>query len=203
VALPVIVNDARVDLPAIHAQGEYIGDRADFFFLDDEANPLTLKFRIGNGSSAGADADALRLEVVKIAHRCAPGGAVNSPAASRLEQTLTVQGRADVYDLYFDFNSDRIREESEVALNEISDVMHRHPDWKLSIEGHTDGIGADAPNLELSRRRASAVKDTLVSAHGVAAARLSTAGYGKSRPKDTNESLEGRARNRRVELIRQ
>ncbi len=80
--------------------------------------------------------------------------------------------------------------------------MARRPDWELSIEGHTDNIGSDSDNLDLSRRRAAAVKDALVARHRIAANRLATGGYGESRPRDTNDTLEGRARNRRVELVR-
>jgi outer membrane protein OmpA-like peptidoglycan-associated protein len=72
----------------------------------------------------------------------------------------------------------------------------------LAINGHTDNVGGDQSNLNLSRRRAAAVKDALVTRHGIAADRLTTAGMGRSQPKDTNETLEGRAQNRRVELVR-
>jgi len=88
-------------------------------------------------------------------------------------------------------------------LKEIAEVLKRHPAWKLSVGGHTDGIGGDAFNLDLSKRRAAAVKDALVKKYAIEATRLSTAGFGKSQPKDTNDTLEGRAHNRRVELIRQ
>ena len=89
-----------------------------------------------------------------------------------------------------------------MALKEIGDLLRRHPDWKLSIAGHTDGIAGDAFNLDLSKRRAAAVKNALVTGFGANAERLTTTGYGKSRPQDTNETPEGRARNRRVELVK-
>ncbi len=76
------------------------------------------------------------------------------------------------------------------------------PDWKLAIEGHTDSIANDAYNLQLSQRRSAAVKNALVSKKAIAGTRLTTAGHGESRPKDTNDTLEGRARNRRVELVK-
>ncbi len=123
-------------------------------------------------------------------------------AGSRLEQALATTGKVDVYSIYFSFNSDVIREESEPTLKELEDIMRRHPDWKLAVNGHTDGIGTDQYNLDLSRRRAAAVKTALVTKHGIDAARFTTSGFGKSQPKDTNDTLEGRARNRRVELVR-
>jgi outer membrane protein OmpA-like peptidoglycan-associated protein len=108
-----------------------------------------------------------------------------------------------VYDLYFDFNSAALRQESDSTLGVIAEVLRRNPDWKLSIEGHTDDVASDGYNLELSGRRAAAVKQALVGGFGVAGARLTTAGYGEARPQDRNDTVEGRARNRRVELVRQ
>ncbi len=70
------------------------------------------------------------------------------------------------------------------------------------MNGHTDGIGSDEFNVDLSKRRAASVKDALLKQYGVKASRLAVAGYGKSQPKDTNDTIEGRARNRRVELTR-
>jgi outer membrane protein OmpA-like peptidoglycan-associated protein len=246
VNVPVLVNDTAVELPAIHAQGDFMGDKSEFFFLDDAENPLTLKFRIGidaikpmepemaalcdsikdvmagipmmdcSRPRNGGDRDVL--QVVKITHRCVeppagpsvkPGGASTLPpvggttsAAHTLEQALKETGRADVYSIFFSFNSDQIRDESDPTLKEIAELLKRHPDWKLSVEGHTDGIAGDAYNMELSRRRAAAVKDALVKRYKVDEKLLTTTGYGKSRPKDTNDTLEGRARNRRVELVR-
>ena len=120
-----------------------------------------------------------------------------------MERRLAEEKRVDVYGIYFDFNSDRIRRESEPILEEIADVLGRNPDWTLSIHGHTDNVGGDAYNLELSRRRSEAVRKALVQRFGIAAERLTTAGYGASAPKDDNDTPEGRARNRRVELVRQ
>jgi outer membrane protein OmpA-like peptidoglycan-associated protein len=88
-------------------------------------------------------------------------------------------------------------------LRELGDLLRRHADWRLAIDGHTDGIASDAFNLDLSKRRAAAVKKVLVARYGIDGGRLATNGYGKSRPRDTNDTPEGRARNRRVELVRQ
>jgi len=74
-------------------------------------------------------------------------------------------------------------------------------DWPVTIEGHTDSIGTSAANQSLSQRRAAAVRDRLAN-RGVAAARLRAVGYGQTKPRETNTTVEGRARNRRVELLR-
>jgi outer membrane protein OmpA-like peptidoglycan-associated protein len=238
VMVPLIVDDTPVEVPAIQASGEFFGDKVEFFFLDDPANPLTLKYRFGiDGRPAlspeqakimgipprptATDKDVL--QVVKIRSGCAgpapqpsPGSGGGTPTGvgsdagammadgggGSLERELAESGRADVYSIYFSFNSDTIREESEPTLKDIADVLRRHPDWKLGVTGHTDNIGGDQYNLDLSRRRSAAVKNALVTRYGIAAARLTTSGAGKAQPKDTNETLEGRARNRRVELIR-
>jgi OOP family OmpA-OmpF porin len=81
--------------------------------------------------------------------------------------------------------------------------MKLHPDWKLNVAGHTDNVGGDAFNLDLSKKRSAAVKEALVSQYRISADRLITAGYGASSPVETNETLEGRARNRRVELSKE
>ncbi len=235
VMIPVLVNDVLVQLPTIHATGDFFGDKSEFFFLDDERNPLALRFRVGidafKGGGAGWAATLLNkplpvdrdtLQVIKISHRCATppltapagtgaalppqAGALDLPAGSggaqAIEQALASTGKLDVYSIFFTFNSDVIREESEPTLKDIAEVLRRHPDWRLSVNGHTDGIGTDQANQTLSARRSAAVRDALVTRFGIVATRLATAGFGESRPMDTNETLEGRARNRRVELMK-
>ena len=212
VMLPVIVNGERAQLPAIHVIGEFEGDKSEFYFLDDPENPIALKWRYGIDSVTPEDAQRLgrsnrdidRLQVIKISYQCGDVSLPNGkPAADPLENSLATSGRADVYDIYFSFNSDQIRDESEPRLKEIADVLTKHPDWKLSVAGHTDNIGTNPYNFDLSKRRAAAVKDALVKRYKIDPARLTTAGYGSSQPKDTNDTLEGRARNRRVELVKQ
>ena len=199
VGIPVTVNGEKVTLPAIHAAGTYFDEHAEFFLLDDEDNPMSLGSRttsIAGGPPSGSRA-------VKITFRCSASSArLPVTAADRLERSLRETGRAEVYDIYFDFNSDRIREQSDSTLRDIATVLKRHPEWKLAIEGHTDSIASDRFNLELSERRAAAVKTALTGTYAIDPGRLSTAGYGESRPIDRNDTAEGRARNRRVELVR-
>ena len=166
----------------------------------------------------GGDRDVLR--VVKIAFRCpvsmptaaagpgaaGPGGqgsgANGMGGSGVLEKELAEQQKVDIYSIYFSFNSDAIRDESTPTLKEIADILTRHPDWRLAVNGHTDGIGGDQYNLDLSKRRAAAVVKALTTGYHIDPARLRYAGFGKSQPKDTNDTLEGRAKNRRVELMR-
>ena len=198
----VSVNDSMRTFSAIHARGSYLGEKVDFWFLDDEENPLALQYRFAKGGEIPTEAWQLR--VVKIAFRCAgPSRTESEERIARLERALREQRRAVVYDLYFDFNSETIREESEPTLREIAEVLRRNPDWRLSIEGHTDNVASDRYNLDLSSRRAAAVKSALGTKFGIAGQRLATSGAGESRPQEPNDTAEGRARNRRVELVRQ
>ncbi|MCC6869041.1 MAG: OmpA family protein [Burkholderiales bacterium] len=199
VAVSVLVNGEEVAVPAIHARGDFSSDKAEFFFVDDERNPLTLSFRIGIDPARPHGAREI-LRVVKISHACPLASAV-APARA-LEKALADAGRADLYSIYFSFGSDAIRDESEPALREMAEILQRHADWRLQVAGHTDAAGDDASNLDLSRRRAAAVKDALVRRFAIAAERLTTLGYGEARPVASNETLDGRARNRRVELTR-
>jgi outer membrane protein OmpA-like peptidoglycan-associated protein len=186
VPVPMLVNDVRVDLPAVHARGTLGDEPFEVYLLDNAAIPVLLRWNVGDTSK----------RMVKISYPV-------ERATDPIEEKLNTVGRAEVYGIYFDFAKATIRPESEPVLEEIADVMAKNPAWKLSVEGHTDNIGTASSNLDLSTRRAAAVRQALVDRYKVAGARLTPAGYGASRPKDTNDTLEGRARNRRVELARQ
>jgi outer membrane protein OmpA-like peptidoglycan-associated protein len=189
-AFPVLVNDQPVELPVIDVLCKHPdGQEGHVYVLDDPDNPLFL---------AAASESLGREQVTKIYWDQDKASAPN-----QLEQDLEKNGRAKVYDLYFDFASSTLRPESDKVLAEIAKVMHDHPDWKLSVEGHTDNIGGNASNLDLSKYRAQAVVSALAANYDVSETRFTTAGFGASRPVDTNDTLEGRARNRRVELARQ
>jgi len=110
--------------------------------------------------------------------------------------------RAQTYGIYFAYNSAEVTPESDPTLAQVAGVLKQHADWTLTIEGHTDSIGGAKYNQELSARRAAAVKQRLVDRYGIAGSRLTSAGVGLDRPLAPNGTLEGRARNRRVELVR-
>jgi outer membrane protein OmpA-like peptidoglycan-associated protein len=187
VQVPVIVNDQRVNLSAIHAKGTLGNEPMELWVADDPLNPVTLRFV--------HQAHNFSIQVVKLSFP--------TDQSTRIEQSLKTEGSAEIHGINFDFASDQIRADSEPVLKEIADALKAHPEWTLRVEGHTDNIGGDAFNLDLSKRRAEAVKQELVTHHETSPARLSTAGFGASRPKESNDTLEGRARNRRVELVRQ
>jgi len=187
VPFPVLVNGQRTMVPAIHARGTFDDIQADFYFLDDSDNPIALKWTTGSPTGA--------LQVVQISWPAA--------AAPAIETALHDSGRAEVHGIYFDFGSATIKPESEPVLKEIAAALAKNPAWKLGVEGHTDSVGGDAANLDLSKRRAEAVRQELTARYHVDAAKLTASGFGASRPKEPNTTPEGRARNRRVELVRQ
>jgi OOP family OmpA-OmpF porin len=108
--------------------------------------------------------------------------------------------RVELKGIYFDFNKATLQPQSGSALKEIAAAL-RNMGRRFTIEGHTDNIGTDRYNDDLSTRRATAVKDALVRDHGIDQAWLATAGFGERRPIENNDTLAGRARNRRVELV--
>ena len=187
VSVPVLVNGRMVGLPAIHARAEVgranLRRGAEVHVLDDPENPVILRWR-----------DEMRnSKIIKL----------DFPVDRSIERELTDRNSAEIYGIYFGFGSAVIRPESEGVLGEIADVLARNPEWKLRIDGHTDAPGSDAANLDLSKRRSEAVREALITRYRIAADRLSAAGRGESSPKATNETPEGRAQNRRVELTRQ
>jgi outer membrane protein OmpA-like peptidoglycan-associated protein len=186
VPFSVIVNGQKMFLPTIHARGTLGKLSAEMSVLNDVANPLMLEYMIDEGNF-------LSLRIMKISY----------PAEKKLETDLKEQGRAEVYGIYFDFNSDQLRPESAPVLQDIAEALRNNPDWKLRVGGHTDNVGGDRYNLDLSNRRAAAVKQALVEHYQIAPERLTPVGFGASQPKASNDTVEGRALNRRVELVRQ
>ena len=118
-------------------------------------------------------------------------------------QVIASTGRYVSHGILFDTNSDKIKPESAPVIQSIAKGLETNPTLKLRIEGHTDSIGDDAKNLDLSKRRAEAVKGVLVAQFNVEAARLTTAGLGETKPIDTNDTPQGRSQNRRVEFVKQ
>ena len=115
---------------------------------------------------------------------------------------LLEEGKLITYGIYFDVNKDVVKPESYGALNDIAKILNEVPDVKVKIVGHTDADGADAANLDLSKRRAASVKSELAKSFGVNADRLETDGLGESKPVAPNDTPVNKALNRRVEFIK-
>jgi outer membrane protein OmpA-like peptidoglycan-associated protein len=112
-------------------------------------------------------------------------------------------GHVAVYGIYFDTGKSDVKPESDPALKEIAKLLAQDPMLKLYVVGHTDSVGQFDANMKLSQARADAVVKVLATKHGVAAARLKAAGAGPIAPVASNATEDGRAKNRRVELVEQ
>jgi len=191
-SVPVLVDGARTELPAIHVAGALAvgsdGGNADFWFFDQADNALLLRetfrdnilqtVRIDRTPAAAAPVEAV-----------APGLA--SPAC-----------RAELHGIYFDTGSASLLPASDATLAAVAALLKAEKNWTVAVEGHTDNLGGTAYNLALSQKRAEAVRAALVERYDIDPVRLTATGLGETRPVETNDTIEGRARNRRVELSR-
>lgn len=121
-----------------------------------------------------------------------------APPPTKEETTILEKGRITL-NIQFDTNKAAVKDVYYDHLARFADVMRRHPDLTVTIEGHTDNVGNDDLNMKLSQIRADSVKDYLVMEFGIDASRLNARGYGETRPVVDNGTEEGRQRNRRVE----
>jgi len=144
----------------------------------------------------GGDTELAVIEVKPMENK-------NLVDASSLANGLSASGHASVYGIYFDTGKAEVKPESDAALAEISKLMGTDARLKLYVVGHTDNVGALASNMDLSKRRADAVVQVLTTKYNVAIARLSAQGCGPIAPVASNDAEDGRAKNRRVELVKQ
>lgn len=119
-----------------------------------------------------------------------------------MRSKLITEGKLVTRGILFDVGSDKIKGESYGTLKEIAQVLKDNPGIKVKIVGHTDADGNDASNLDLSKRRAAAVKASLQKDFGVNVTNVQTDGKGESEPASPNTTAEGKANNRRVEFIK-
>ena len=145
-----------------------------------------LCFRLSRGASSGSYISNLRI----------------TDAAPDMRSKLITEGKLVSYGIYFDVNKDVVKSESYGSIKEIAKVLTDNPNVKIKIVGHTDSDGDDKSNLDLSKRRAAAVKNALVKEFGIDDARIETDGKGESEPIAKNDSAVNKALNRRVEFIK-
>ncbi len=181
----VLINDQIQALPVLVASGRFTAKNgrsidAELSFFNDTANPIALQWRIGDTG----------LRVVRIDY---------PTPVNQLAQTLREEKRVALPGLYFDFGSATLRPESAAALPAILQAVRAAPKG-LMLEGHTDSIGDATVNQALSLARAQAVWLALRALDPALAAKPEILGFGATRPRASNATLEGRAQNRRVEL---
>lgn len=123
--------------------------------------------------------------------------------AAAIRGDLNRTGHIAIEGIYFDTNKATIKPESKAALDEIGKLLKSDPGLKLWVVGHTDWVGAIDDNVKLAQARAEAVMKALTTSYGIAAGRLQARGLGPYAPVSSNETDEGRTKNRRVELVKQ
>jgi len=179
------------------APGERHGGPAMLIFSDDGQSFTGYWWNEGNKSGSpngGWSGKRISREVGSCPY-WKPG------TGNEVMKQLQSEGRARLYGILFDTDSDHLKEESKPTLDKLVAAARSQPTWNFAIEGHTDNVGSEAHNQTLSEKRAASVKAYLVNA-GVAANRLTTQGFGSSRPVSSNDTALGRSQNRRVEVVK-
>jgi outer membrane protein OmpA-like peptidoglycan-associated protein len=141
-----------------------------------------------------------QLDVVEVAPMKEEMVSVNADVMAR---SIADTGRVTLYGIHFDTDKADIKPDSRPTIDQIGQLMTRLPNLKLVIVGHTDNQGSLEYNMDLSTRRAKAVEAALIESYGIAPSRLSAWGAGYLAPVASNQTEEGRAKNRRVELVEQ
>lgn len=143
-----------------------------------------------------SDGDGLADNVDRCPTQSGPAAAGGCPEIKEeVKERLEYAARA----VQFETGSDQLKESSYIVLSEVAGIMRQYPDYDLTIGGHTDNVGSDVNNLKLSERRAAACRKFIV-ATGISASRISSAGFGETRPAGDNATVAGRKLNRRVEF---
>jgi OOP family OmpA-OmpF porin len=160
---------------------------------DSEDKGLAIGVGAVGGAALGAIIGHCLWDPEPIVAAPPPPPAPTPPPPPPVQKKIILRG------VNFDFDKATIRPDAKSILDEAASILRDNPTVAVSIEGHTDSIGSDDYNLRLSMRRAAAVQAFLIEA-GIAEARLSTRGFGESQPVASNDTDDGRAQNRRVEL---
>lgn len=128
------------------------------------------------------------------------GAKVDKFGCTIVDEAANAELREIIKNIYFETNSDKLKIESNSNLDKVVTILNKFPEARLIIEGHTDSDGADDYNMDLSQRRANSVKAYLLG-KGISESRVAAKGYGETMPVSSNSTAEGKAQNRRVELI--
>ncbi len=199
-------DQARVQAEAAQADAERMKQEAD-----QAAQAAAQQQQQAEAASAAARAQQQAAEAEAEKARQAAAQAEQDKAAMRaqllaqLNAVLQTQDTArglivNMADVLFDTGSSTLRAPAREKLAKISGIVLAHPGLSLQIEGHTDSVGSDQMNQQLSERRADSVRDFLI-AQGVAGSAVTAKGFGKADPVASNDTADGRQKNRRVELV--
>jgi outer membrane protein OmpA-like peptidoglycan-associated protein len=184
-----IQTNYRSALKKLGAQILYSSDGHTTARLDDKGQPIWIEVETGGG--------AITVSVIEEKSFAAT---IQPPKADAMKAALDKDGHLALY-VHFDFNKATLRPNAKPIIDQVIALMKNNPDLKLEIDGHTDSIGGHDYNVKLSQDRAAAVVAAVV-AGGIDKARLKSTGFGPDKPIADNTKPDGRAKNRRVELVK-
>ncbi|MEP7096331.1 MAG: OmpA family protein [Dokdonella sp.] len=192
--------DASPELPRLN--GDYIRN-----YFGTNARYLLAKLAPPQGAvyasiafAEGSHGNFVFVRVVETKEM--DSGKITFVGAEQMQKALADSGRISLYGIQFDFDKDTLKPESKPTLDEIAKVLRADPGLRLGVVGHTDATGGTDYNLDLSKRRAANVAAALSRNYAIDASRLAARGAGAAEPLTSNDTEEGRAKNRRVELVR-
>lgn len=170
----------------------------------DQANRMRLDARTREAEAARGQARAAQSQVAQAQAQADQANARAAALESRLKELQAQQTERGLLvtlgDVLFEFGKANLLPTSGQRLDKLAEFLRQYPDRRLLIEGHTDSVGSSSANQTLSERRAQSVQQALLM-RGVDAGRMTTRGYGKDYPVANNSTPEGRALNRRVEVV--
>ena len=201
--LPIVYPGNRyLRIPSPYNRGILSTNISDIYYLAAKKSigGSTTYVSLFTAINNAAQTPNALLEIVEMKAMDAGMVTVN---AEVMATEIETAGRIALYGIHFDFDSARIKPDSNLELQEIAKLLRQRPSLRLLVVGHSDNQGGYDYNLDLSRQRADAVVKVLASEHGIQADRLRAAGVGYLSPVASNDTEEGRAKNRRVELVKQ
>jgi OmpA-OmpF porin, OOP family len=172
-------------------------DHARYSLLKKQANGMDVYAAI----IVGQDKERTTAFVQTVEVKEMEGDKIRVMSSGELDQAISKTGKVAVYGLLFDYDKAALKPESTPTLGEIAKLLVAKPGLRLEIVGHTDNRGTPEYNLDLSSRRAQSVVAALTQGYAIAAGRLTASGAGLTMPVASNDTEDGRAKNRRVELV--
>lgn len=174
-------------------KGKALDEKKTMFSASINGKEVYLQVHTAENST---DAGSYNIEVLEVE-------SMQQEVVVNMEESIERDGKVALYGILFDVGKSVIKPESTEALNQIIEYLTTHPTVKIYVVGHTDNTGVFAGNIALSKARAKAVKDYLVTKGKIAATRLGSDGVASLCPVATNGTEEGKALNRRVEIVKQ
>lgn len=192
---PCITKNLSDLKPLLGARSLYLNGHEDIQYVAAQRGNTYVSLAVNH---MGNSTDAW-LFVIDKGHL--DDGLMGISGDSTMAQALNAHGRVDLYGFYFDTGKAKLKTGSDKTLNELAQVLQDNPGLKIQVLGHTDNVGQEADNQQLSQERAQSVVNALSERRGIDHTRLQALGMGASQPVAPNTSEKDRARNRRVEIV--